>query len=84
MRKPDVLILDEVLSGVEPKVEERIMEKIKEEVPTIILISHRLSTILQMDKICVIEDGKIAEIGKTEEIMESEAFIKLMKMEIVK
>ncbi|MEM4293208.1 MAG: ABC transporter ATP-binding protein [Thermoplasmata archaeon] len=84
LRKPDVLILDEALSGVEPKVEERIMEKIKEEVPTIIVISHRLSTILQMDKICVIEDGEIAEIGKTEEIKESEGFIKLMKMEIVK
>ena len=45
---------------------------------TIIIIAHRLSTVVDADKIILIEDGKIVEAGSHEELMSQDSFYKVM------
>lgn len=64
-RDPRVLILDEPTSSIDAQAEAKIFEKI-ETLPkdrTVILISHRFSTVRHADKIGVIEEGKLKEWG---------------------
>ena len=69
IRKPELLVLDESTSGVDSKTEERIFEKLSEVCPTLIIISHRLSTIGKADEIIVMEEGRIVAQGTHEELI---------------
>lgn len=62
---PKILIFDDSLSAVDTKTEEQILRNLGEMMrgKTSIIISHRVSTIKNADKILVLEDGKIAEQG---------------------
>ena len=71
IRKPKVLILDEATSGVDSQTEEEIFEEIKEYDMTLIIISHRLSTIRKADKVVVLKDGEIIGEGTHNELIES-------------
>lgn len=71
VRKPRILILDEPTSSLDPISESFIADtfnKIKGRYTTII-IAHRLSTIFIADKIVVLKEGRIVEIGKHEELI---------------
>jgi len=70
IRKPQVLILDEATSGVDSETEEKIFEKILKEINTVIIISHRLSTIRKAKKIIVLNNGRVEAEGTHEELME--------------
>lgn len=70
-RDPRILILDEPTSSIDAESEAKIFEKL-ESLPrdrTVILISHRFSTVRHADKIVVIEDGLIKESGSHEELL---------------
>lgn len=70
-RSPSILILDEPTSSIDALAEAKIFEKL-ESLPkdrTVILISHRFSTVRQADKIGVIEDGQLKEWGTHEELL---------------
>lgn len=70
-RDPRILILDEPTSSIDTESEAKIFEKL-ETLPkdrTVILISHRFSTVRHADKICVLENGTIKEMGRHEELM---------------
>jgi len=54
---------------VDSKTEERIFEKLSEVCPTLIIISHRLSTIGKADEIIVMEEGRIVAQGTHEELI---------------
>ncbi len=70
-KNPEVLILDEATSSLDSKSENFIQNTIatlKKEQKTIIIIAHRLSTVINADKIVVLENGKVVESGTHNEL----------------
>ena len=63
--KAPVLILDDVLSGVDTHTENEILANLanKEHQPTTIIVAHRLTTIRNVDRIVVMEQGRIVQVG---------------------
>jgi len=70
---PRILILDDALSSVDTQTEERILEKLAGELTnrTVILISHRISTVKMADQILVLDQGAIVERGTHQELLEA-------------
>ncbi|MFQ5930393.1 MAG: ABC transporter ATP-binding protein [Acidobacteriota bacterium] len=71
---PRILILDDALSSVDTHTEEQILERLSREISdrTVILISHRISTIKMADQILVMENGEIVERGTHEDLLAAE------------
>jgi ATP-binding cassette subfamily B protein len=71
LRNPRILILDDALSSVDTLTEERILEGLTDAMRgrTVILISHRVSTVRQADRIVVLEHGRIVEQGTHAELV---------------
>ncbi len=69
-----ILLLDEATSALDSEAEEKVQQAIDRimEEKTVIIIAHRLSTIRNVDKIYVINDGKVIEHGSHEELMAKE------------
>jgi len=70
-REPEILILDEASSSLDSESEEQIMNvihRLKEQGKTIIMIAHRLSTVLNADVIIVLENGVVIENGSHTEL----------------
>src|ERR1035441_3314565 len=73
LREPRILILDDALSAVDTQTEEQILTHLAGVMQgrTVMLISHRVSTVRQADAIVVLERGKIVERGTHEELVEA-------------
>ncbi len=73
LRNKPILILDEATASVDTKTEKYIQEAIEKisENKTTIVIAHRLSTVKNADKIIVLENGSISEIGTHNELYEN-------------
>jgi ATP-binding cassette subfamily B protein len=73
LHDPAILILDEATSSVDSETERAIQQAIANliEGRTTIAIAHRLATLRNADRLMVIEDGKIAEIGTHDELIEN-------------
>ncbi len=69
LKKPKVLILDDSTSACDAKTENNILNNIKKEKLTCIIIAQRISSIMNSDKIIVLNDGKITDIGTHEELL---------------
>lgn len=75
-REPEILILDEATSSLDSTAEEYIYKTIaylREQGKTIILIAHRLSTVVQADKIAVLNGGVLVEEGTHVELLRRKA-----------
>ncbi|PIE85145.1 hypothetical protein CSA08_03300 [Candidatus Gracilibacteria bacterium] len=71
LKNPEIIILDEATSALDNKTEKLIQKSIDKLLKgkTSIIIAHRLSTIKNVDKIFMVEDGKIIESGKYDELI---------------
>ncbi|MDU7532096.1 MAG: ATP-binding cassette domain-containing protein [Peptoniphilus harei] len=81
LKGPKILILDESISNIDKESEDLILnliQKLKEKM-TIILITHRLNTVLQADYIYYLDNKKVAEEGSFEEISKGELFSGIYK-----
>jgi ATP-binding cassette subfamily B multidrug efflux pump len=72
VRNPVVLILDDSLSAVDTATEERILNALRtiRQGRTVLIVSHRVSSVKDADHIVVLEEGRIVERGTHEELLE--------------
>lgn len=68
---PRVLVLDDALSSVDTRTEHAVLHGLREAMAgrTRVVIAHRLSTIRDADRIAVIDDGRVAELGKHADLL---------------
>jgi ABC-type bacteriocin/lantibiotic exporter with double-glycine peptidase domain len=66
---PTIIILDEATSALDAKTEFEVVNAIKERGITCIVIAHRLSTVRDCDEIIVLDNGKVVERGRHEDLM---------------
>ena len=89
LRKPSLLFLDEATSSLDTESEALVQEAIDRLIQmrqcTVILVAHRLSTVINADKIAVVDSGKIVEEGNHESlVIQDGIYAKLVKRQIQK
>jgi len=84
LKEPQLLIFDDCLSAVDTETEEEILTNLKQIMlgKTSIIISHRISSVKNADKILVLDNGEIIEYGTHNQLMEKQStYFELFKMQ---
>jgi ATP-binding cassette subfamily B protein len=70
-KDPEMLLFDEATSALDANNEKEIMQKLNNffKNKTVVVIAHRLSTVMNADQIVVLDKGKIVEIGNHKELV---------------
>lgn len=76
IKQPNIVILDDCLSAVDTKTEQRILSYLNNELAdkTAIIITHRIQNLLDFDQIVVLDEGRIVEIGKHKDLVELKGY----------
>ena len=79
-KQPAILILDDSVSAVDTKTEESIITNLKSirKGQTTIMVAHRISTVKKLDKIVLLDQGKLVGIGSHEELLATNALYQEM------
>ncbi len=85
IKSPKILIFDDCLSAVDTETEDAILNNLKRvmENKTSIIVSHRVSTVRNADKIVVLEDGNMVEFGTHNELLNAKgAYCKMHEKQL--
>ncbi|MEI6414013.1 MAG: ABC transporter ATP-binding protein/permease [Pseudomonadota bacterium] len=80
LKQPRILIFDEATSSLDSKTEQAILETLKEVAShhTVLVIAHRLSTVVDADQILVLDAGRIVEQGNHRQLLEQDGLYRQM------
>ena len=76
IHKPQILILDEATANIDTETEVLIQESLEKmkNIGTMLVVAHRLSTIQHADKIIVLQNGQIIEVGNHQELLKKKGY----------
>lgn len=82
LKNPSILIFDEATSNIDPEIENNIKQAMNKLIKgrTALIIAHRLSTIQSADKIMVLKNGHLIEIGNHNELIKTGGFYSQLNM----
>ena len=86
VRDPEILILDDSLSAVDALTEANIIEQLKEyrKDKTNIIVAHRFSAVKNADKIIVLQNGEITDVGSSKELLKYDNWYKIQYLKQLK
>ena len=89
LREPRIILLDEATSALDEDSQAAVQKSldalIKRGGSTVVLVAHRLSTVMNADKICVVDGGRVAESGTHEGLIDQKGiYASLVKKQISK
>jgi ATP-binding cassette subfamily B protein len=78
IKKPEILLFDDCLSAVDTETEEKILQNLERltKGKTTIIVSHRVSSAKNADKIIVLDDGKVIQTGNHETLINTDGYYK--------
>jgi ATP-binding cassette subfamily B protein len=76
LRRPKILVLDEATSALDAELESIVQDALRsiDFQPTTLIIAHRLSTVASVDRVIVLDQGRIVDAGTHDELMQASAF----------
>ncbi len=76
VKKPELLILDDSTSALDARSERLVKEAINELDTTVVMVAQKITSVIDMDRIIVLNDGKIDGIGNHKELLQSSELYK--------
>ena len=84
IRKPKVLILDEATSALDNITQKEVLESILKLNSTVVMVAHRISTVIHFDRIIMLKNGRIAESGTYDKLMAGKGlFAELVSKQLI-
>ncbi len=78
MRRPRILLLDDATSAVDPTVEASILDSLRTDDLTLLIVAHRLSTIRLADRVVFVENGAVGAVGTYDELLDLPSYAALV------
>jgi ATP-binding cassette, subfamily B, bacterial len=70
VRRPNLLVLDDATSSVDPAVEARILAGLRESAATVVVVAYRRATIALADEVIYVEHGRVLDRGRPDELVQ--------------
>ena len=84
LNNPNLLILDEATSALDNVTQNQVLENINKMKSTVVMVAHRLSTVVNFDRIVMLENGVIVEDGTYQELIDKNGkFAELVRKQLL-